>query len=280
MLTSYVTNGKQLQFTKPIVMSIVNLTPDSFYDGGKLLNTQSILKFVEQKIIDGATIIDIGAASSKPNAIVLSAQEEIMRLQEPLIAIRKEFSQVLLSLDTYQSQVAEFAIHHGIDIINDISGGELDAAMLPLIAKHNLPYIMMHMQGTPKTMQQQPTYSNVVTDVYSYFEKKINYCKQLGIQQLILDVGFGFGKTTAHNYQLLKQLSHYKSLGYPLLAGLSRKSMINNIIGTTATEALNGTAVLNTIALLNGATILRVHDVKEASQAIKLVSYYQASSVI
>ena len=221
------------------------------------------------------TIIDIGAASSKPNAIALSAKEEIARLREPLIAIRKEFPHILLSIDTYQSASAEFAIHNGIDIVNDISGGESDAAMFPLIAKHDIPYILMHMQGTPQTMQQQPTYSNVVTDVYSYFETKINDCKQVGIKQLILDVGFGFGKTTEHNYQLLKQLAYFKSLGYPLLAGLSRKSMINNIIDTTAAEALNGTSVLNTIALLNGATILRVHDVKEATQAIKLVNYYQ-----
>jgi len=275
MNKSYVTNGKQLSFEKAQVMAIINITPDSFYDGGKFSSVTDIIKDAEMKISEGATIIDIGAASSRPNAVSISAHDEIERLKEPLIALRKEFPHIIISIDTYLSAVAEVVIDLGADMINDISGGEMDKDMLPLVAKHNIAYVLMHMQGTPQTMQVNPTYNNVVSDVFSFFQKKITLCKNLGLDKLILDVGFGFGKTTEHNFQLLKQLNDFATLDFPLLAGLSRKSMINKIIHSSAVTALNGTTVLNTIALHNGASILRVHDVKEAKQAIDLFEFYK-----
>ena len=275
MNKSYVTNGKQLSFEKAQVMAIINITPDSFYDGGKFSSVTDIIKDAEMKISEGATIIDIGAASSRPNAASISAHDEIERLKEPLMALRKEFPHIIISIDTYLSDVAEVVIDLGADMINDISGGEMDKDMLPLVAKHNIAYVLMHMQGTPQTMQVNPTYNNVVSDVISFFQKKIELCKNLGLDKLILDVGFGFGKTTEHNYQLLKQLNDFTTLDFPLLAGLSRKSMINKIINSSAVTALNGTTVLNTIALHNGASILRVHDVKEAKQAIDLFEFYK-----
>jgi dihydropteroate synthase len=275
MNKSYQTNGKQLSFEKAQVMAIINITPDSFYDGGKFSSVTDIIKDAEMKISEGATIIDIGAASSRPNAVYISSHDEIERLKEPLMALRKEFPHIIISIDTNLSDVAEVVIDLGADMINDISGGEMDKDMLPLVAKHNIAYLLMHMQGTPQTMQVNPTYNNVVSDVFSFFEEKITLCKNLGLDKLILDVGFGFGKTTEHNFQLLKQLNDFATLDFPLLAGLSRKSMINKIIHSSAVTALNGTTVLNTIALHNGASILRVHDVKEAKQAIDLFEFYK-----
>lgn len=276
MYESYLTNGKQLSFEKAQVMAIINLTPDSFYDGGKFSTTADVLKDAEMKLSEGATILDIGAASSRPNAAALTADEEIERLKQPLSELRKHFPNVFISVDTYHSKVAEFAINQGADIINDISGGEMDANMLPLVAKHNVVYVLMHMQGTPQTMQQAPHYHDVVYEVESFFNHKIAVCEGLGFDKLILDVGFGFGKSTEHNYQLLKQLKQFADLGYPVLAGLSRKSMINKVIHTSPVTALNGTTVLNTLALQNGAKILRVHDVKEAKQAVDLFEFYKA----
>ncbi len=274
MYEPYLTNGKQLNFDKPQVMGIINLTPDSFYDGGKYHSLTSILNDVEQKIKDGATIIDIGVASSKPNATVLSTEEEISRLTDPLKAIRETFPYILISIDTYHAKVAEFAVGMGADIINDISAGEMDTDMLPFMAKCQLPYVIMHMQGTPQTMQQNPQYNNVANDVLVFFKQKTEQCKALGIKKLIIDVGFGFGKTTEHNFQLLKQLSDFNALNFPLLVGVSRKSMIYKTLNITSAEALNGTTVLNTLALQQGASILRVHDVKEAAEAIELVTCY------
>lgn len=275
MYESYLTNGKQLSFEKAQVMAIINITPDSFYDGGKFSSVSDIIKDAEMKVNEGATILDIGAASSRPNAKVISVEEEIARLKEPLIELRKHFPNTFISVDTYHAPVAEFSINQGADIINDISGGEMDISMLPLVAKHNVVYVMMHMQGTPQTMQQAPHYHDVVYDVSEFFQKKITICENLGYDKLILDVGFGFGKSTEHNYQLLKQLKQFADLGYPVLAGMSRKSMINNVIHTSPVTALNGTTVLNTIALQNGAKILRVHDVKEAKQTIDLFEFYK-----
>ncbi len=275
MNKSYQTNGKQLSFEKAQVMAIINITPDSFYDGGKFSSVTDIIKDAEMKISEGATIIDIGAASSRPNAVYISSHDEIERLKEPLMALRKEFPHIIISIDTNLSDVAEVVIDLGADMINDISGGEMDKDMLPLVAKHNIAYVLMHMQGTPQTMQVNPTYNNVVSDLFSFFQKKIALCKNLGLDKLILDVGFGFGKTTEHNFQLLKQLNDFATLDFPLLAGLSRKSMINKIIHSSAVTALNGTTVLNTIALHNGASVLRVHDVKEAKQAIDLFEFYK-----
>lgn len=273
MYAQYLTNGKQLNFEKPQVMGIINLTPDSFFDGGKYNSINAILKDVEQKITEGATIIDIGAASSKQNAIQLTAKEEIERLKGPLNKIREEFPNTIISVDTYWSEVAEYVINNGADVINDISAGEIDKYLLSTVAKYDVPYIMMHMQGTPQNMQNNPSYENVVTEVLDFFTKKIEVCKQLGIEKTIIDVGFGFGKTIEHNYQLLTNLSSFTSLKKPLLVGLSRKSMIYKLLNTTPQYALNGTTVLNTLALQQGVNILRVHDVKEAKEAIDLIDF-------
>lgn len=276
MNKTYLTNGKQLSFKKAQVMAIINVTPDSFYDGGKFSSVSGIVKDAEKKISEGASIIDIGAASSRPNAIAISVRDEIIRLREPLIKLRKEFPHTLISIDTYLSEVAEFAIDLGADIINDISGGEIDKNMLPLVAKHQIAYVLMHMQGKPQDMQKNPVYENVVGDLSAFYRSKIEQCKNLGFEKLILDVGFGFGKTVTHNFQLLKHLQDFAGFDFPLLAGLSRKSMINKVIHTNPITALNGTTVLNTIALQNGASILRVHDVKEAKQVIDLFEFYRS----
>ena len=276
MNNTYLTNGKQLSFEKAQVMAIINITPDSFYDGGKFSSVTDIVKDAEMKIHEGATIIDIGAASSRPKAISISVKDEIILLKEPLLKLRKEFPKMLISIDTYLSEVAEFAIDLGADIINDISGGEIDSKMLDVVAKHQIAYVLMHMQGNPQNMQLNPSYVNVVDDLYSFYKEKIAVCQSKGFEKLIIDVGFGFGKTIEHNYELLKHLDRFTDFGFPILAGLSRKSMINQVIHTNPVTALNGTTVLNTIALQNGAKILRVHDVKEAKQAIDLYEFYKA----
>jgi dihydropteroate synthase len=276
MNKTYLTNGKQLSFEKAQVMAIINITPDSFYDGGKFSSVSDIVKDAEMKINEGATIIDIGAASSRPNAVAVSVKDEMVRLREPLIKLRKEFPKVFISIDTYLSEVAEFAIDLGADIINDISGSQLDDKMLDVVAKHQIAYVLMHMQGTPQNMQKNPHYDDVVKDISAFYLKKIEQCKALGLTKLILDVGFGFGKKVEHNFQLLKYLNEFTEFDYPLLVGLSRKSMIHKVINTSPVTALNGTTVLNTIALQNGAKILRVHDVKEAKQAIDLFEFYKS----
>ena len=275
MSKTYLTNGKQLSFEKAQVMAIINITPDSFYDGGKFSSVTDIIKDAEMKIHEGATIIDIGAASSRPNAIAISAKDEIIRLREPLMKLRKEFPEILISIDTYLADVAEFAIDLGADIINDISGSQMDQSMLDVVAKHQIAYVLMHMQGTPQNMQKNPSYDDVVKDISTFYTSKIEQCKSLGFDKLIIDVGFGFGKTVEHNYQLLKHLNEFIVFDYPLLVGLSRKSMINKVIHTSPVTALNGTTVLNTIALQNGAKILRVHDIKEAKQAVDLFEFYK-----
>ena len=276
MYKTYLTNGKQLSFNKPQVMAIINLTPDSFYDGGKFSSVTDVLKDADVKIRQGATIIDVGAVSSKPNAKIVSAKDEMLLLLEPLSQLRNEFPNIIISVDTCLAEVADMAISLGADIINDISGGTLDDKMIDLVAKNDIPYIMMHMQGTPQTMQENPTYKNVVTEINSFFEAAINTCKSKCFDKLILDVGIGFGKTLEHNYQLLKHLNEFKSFELTLLVGLSRKSLVYKIIHTNPNTALNGTTVLNTFALNNGASILRVHDVKEAKQAIDLWSFYDS----
>jgi dihydropteroate synthase len=275
MYNPYLTNGKQLSFEKAQVMAIINITPDSFYDGGKFSSVSDIIKDAEVKIRDGASILDVGAASSRPKAVAVSVKDEIVRLKEPLLKLRKEFPLMIISVDTYLSEVAEFAIELGADIINDISGGEMDPKMIDVVVKHQIPYIIMHMLGTPQNMQHHPSYNNVTKDIFDFLKQKTEYCKLRGMEKLIVDMGFGFGKTTEHNYQLLKDLNEFNALEYPILVGLSRKSMINKVIHTSPETALNGTTVLNTIALQNGAKILRVHDVKEAKQAIDLFEYYK-----
>ncbi len=276
MMNQYLTNGKQLSFEKAQVMAIINVTPDSFYDGGKYSTVTDIIKDAQMKISEGASIIDIGAASSRPNSEVISVEDEIKRLKEPLIALRREFPNTFISVDTYSSKVAEFAIDFGADIINDISGGDMDEKMIEVVAKHQIAYVLMHMKGTPQNMQLNPVYQNIEQELLNFFKDKIDSCLSKKFNKIIIDLGFGFGKTVSHNFQLLKNMNQFTSLGFPILVGLSRKSMINSIINTSPVTALNGTTVVNTIALQNGAKILRVHDVKEAKQAIDLFEYYKS----
>jgi dihydropteroate synthase len=269
-------NGKTLSLKKPVVMGILNLTPDSFYDGGSLPSEKELLIKAEKHIKEGAGILDIGAVSTKPNADEVSEQEELLRLLPALKILRHTFPGIFISVDTYRSHVANASAGEGADIINDISGGMFDEKMFEVIGKLNLPYVLMHIQGTPETMQQNPQYKNVVEDVFTVLSRQINKVQQNGIKQLIIDVGFGFGKTLKHNYELLAGLSKFKDLEFPLLVGVSRKGMIHKALGITPPEALNGTTVINTLALLSGASLLRVHDVKEAMQAIQLVNCYHS----
>lgn len=267
-------NGKLLDVSNPLVMGILNLTPDSFYDGGSNLSELEILQKTEQMLAEGATIIDLGAVSTKPGAKMVSLEEERNRIFSVLKQLIKQFPDAIFSIDTFRSEIAYEAVQEGAHIINDISGGSLDAKMFDVVGKLNVPYILMHMQGTPQNMQLNPSYENVVTEVYKYFYKKIQSAKQAGIKDIILDPGFGFGKTVEHNYKLLKELSYFLHLDCMLLIGVSRKAMINKVLNCSSKNALNGTTTVNTIALLNGAQILRVHDVKQAVEAIKIVGQY------
>lgn len=259
--------------SKPCVMGILNITPDSFYDGGKYLMEGDWLGQTAQMITEGATLIDVGACSSKPGAADISEEDELERLIKVIKSIRKHFPEVLISVDTFRAKVAQKAVEEGANIINDISGGTMDAAMYATVAKLNVPYILMHIQGTPKTMQQQPIYTNVVNEVYAFFENKLRELTQMGVSKIIIDPGFGFGKTLEHNYSLLKQLNKFTALGVPILVGISRKSMVYKLLDTSPDNALNGTTVVNTIAIQNGAKILRVHDVKAANEVIKIADY-------
>ncbi len=267
--TSIKTNG--LNLDEPIIMGILNITPDSFFDGGKYKNEQDIIVQTTKMIEEGAKIIDIGAYSSRPNAEHISEKEELKRILPIVTLIRNHFTEIAISVDTFRSSIAKICIKNGADIINDISGGTLDDNMFKIIAQLNVPYILMHIQGTPQNMQQEPTYTDIVNEVKAYFSEKTEQLKQLGVDNIILDPGFGFGKTVQHNYQLLNALDEFQEFNLPILAGVSRKSMINKVLNTTPQKALNGTTVLNTIALQKGTKILRVHDVKEAMESIKLV---------
>lgn len=264
--------GNLIDLTIPKVMGILNLTPDSFYDGGHYKSDKSILEKVEKMLFDGATFIDIGAYSSRPNATHISGEEELKRLLPVLKLVLRKFPEVLVSIDTFRSNVAKKSIEAGACMINDISAGKMDAHMFETIAKLQVPYILMHMKGTPQTMQQNPTYENIITEVMFYFTEKIHQLRKLGLNDVIIDVGFGFGKTIEHNFKLLENLAYFKHLEVPILSGLSRKSMLYKPLNTSAKEALNATSIANTIALLNGTSILRVHDVKEAVEAVKIVS--------
>ena len=251
-------------------MGILNVTPDSFYDGGRFRNSSSVMRQVDHMLEDGATFIDIGAYSSKPNAEDVSESEELQRISPVVDLIIKNFPEVIISIDTFRSNVAKQCIEAGASLINDISAGHLDSNMLETVARLNVPYIMMHMRGTPKTMQQQTNYDNLVKDILFYFSERIAKARALGIVDLVIDPGFGFAKTLEQNYELLNTLELLKLTDLPILVGVSRKSMIYKTLGTSAEKALNGTTVLNTIALQKGANILRVHDVKEAMECIKL----------
>lgn len=251
-------------------MGILNVTPDSFYDGGRFRNSSAVMRHVDQMLEEGATFIDVGAYSSKPNADDVSEAEELQRILPVVDLIIKNFPEVLLSIDTFRSVVAKQCIEAGACMINDISAGHLDHQMLDTVAKLKVPYIMMHMRGNPKTMQQQTEYDDLVKDILLYFSERIEKARALGIVDLIMDPGFGFAKTLEQNFELLNKLQLLNITELPILAGMSRKSMIYKTLESTAEDALNGTSVLNTIALQKGASILRVHDVKEALDCIKL----------
>lgn len=265
-------NGFLLDLSSPCVMGILNVTPDSFYAGSRMQTEIDITHRVEQIVGEGAGIIDVGAYSSRSNAENVSPAEEMERLRMGLGILRKVQPDAVVSVDTFRADVARMCVEeYGVAIINDIAAGEMDGDMFRTVADLNVPYIMMHMQGTPQNMQQNPHYDNLLKEVFMYFARKVQQLRDLGVKDIILDPGFGFGKTVEHNYELLAHLEEFRIFELPLLAGVSRKSMIYRLLGTTPQEALNGTTVLDTICLLKGADILRVHDVREAVETVKIV---------
>jgi dihydropteroate synthase len=264
--------GKLIDLSHPSVMAILNLTPDSFYAKSRLATVDEAVKATENFIHAGAKFIDIGAYSSRPGAIHISESEEVDRLIPSIQAISREFPDVLISIDTFRAKVAEETIHAGAHIINDIAAGSLDNQMFETVAKLKVPYIMMHMKGTPQNMQDNPSYDHITTEVLDYFAQKIKHLQLLGVNDIIIDPGFGFAKNIDHNYQLLREMEIFHFLEQPILVGFSRKSMITKVLNIKTDEALNGTTVLNTIALMKGAHILRVHDVKEAVQCVELLN--------
>lgn len=270
MFTTLNCKGRLLDISTPIVMGILNITPDSFYDGGRYNDLNTILKQAEKMLEEGAKIIDVGGMSSRPGALEVSVNEELERVIPVIKAIRGRFSEAFISIDTVWAKVAQEAVKAGADIVNDISAGSMDEALIPTVGTLNVPYILMHMQGKPQTMQDQPHYEDVATDILDFFIQKIAELRQNDIHDIVLDPGFGFGKTIEHNYTLLKKMSIFQITNLPLLAGISRKSMIYKVLNTTPDKALNGTTALNMIALQNGANILRVHDVREAVEVIDL----------
>jgi len=272
-LSKYINvNGKLLDLSYPQVMGILNVTPDSFYAGCRAQTEKDITDRARQILDEGASIIDIGAYSSRPNAEHITAEEEINRLRPALEILNRNHPDAIISVDTFRTTVAEVCVkEYGVAIINDISAGEMDENMFDMAAKLQVPYIMMHMQGTPQDMQQTPHYDNLLKEVFMYFAKKVQQLRDRGLNDIILDPGFGFGKTVEHNYELLNHLDEFRVFELPLLVGVSRKSMIYKLLDITSGEALNGTTVVNTIAIEKGADILRVHDVKEAVQAVKIV---------
>jgi dihydropteroate synthase len=259
---------------KPLIMGIINVTPDSFFDGNDTLTTEDFVQKAKQMIEDGADILDIGGQSTRPGSDRIAADEEIKRVLPVLEAIKLNFPNILISIDTYHSAVAAAAVAAGAAIVNDISAGEMDSQMMTTVAGLQVPYILMHLRGTPETMQTMTNYDNLVLNITDYFTVKIDACRKAGIKDIILDPGFGFAKTVAQNFELLKNLNLFNFYGLPILVGLSRKSTIYKTLDITPNEALNGTTVMNTIALLNGANILRVHDVKEAKEVVSLLSAY------
>ena len=266
-------NSKLLDLSTPAIMGILNLTDDSFYDGGQHNSIKKALLQTEKMLDDGAKIIDIGAYSSRPKAKHISHDEEWQRLEKTLQIINKEFPQAILSVDTFRSEIARRSIDNGADIINDISAGNLDPQMFDTVADLNVTYIMMHMQGTPQTMQDNPHYNCIEKEVVNYFLNKVKTLQQKGLFKIIIDPGFGFGKTLEHNYQLLNNLEELHTLELPLLVGVSRKSMVYKVLETDAKNSLNGTTAIHTLCLSKGASILRVHDVKEAVECVKLINF-------
>lgn len=263
--------GKILDFSSPVVMGILNVTPDSFFDGGSYSNEKKVLDRAAQILHEGAGIIDVGGYSTRPGASEVSQDEELSRVVPMIKIISKEFPEAIISIDTFRSEVAKRSVEAGASIVNDVSGGSLDSSMFSVIQQLNVPYILMHMKGTPQTMNQHTTYSNLLSELVGYFQGKILELQNLGIYNIAIDPGFGFAKTKEHNFELLKRLNYLKIVKMPILVGVSRKSMIYKTLNVELEESLNGTTVLNTIALMNGADMLRVHDVKECVQAVKLV---------
>ncbi|WCL80547.1 dihydropteroate synthase [Saprospira sp. CCB-QB6] len=275
MQTTINASGQLLDLSSPKIMGILNLTPDSFYDGGRYLGEEAYLRQLEQMLQQGIDILDIGGASTKPGAVAVSAEEELKRILEPLKRIRQEFPELLISIDSYWAKVIEATAAEGIHIVNDISAGGIDPELWPMVAKLGLPYILMHMQGQPETMQNQPQYTSVVLEVYDFFVERLGALRQLGVKDVILDLGFGFGKTLEQNYQLLAAGQAFKQLGLPILAGISRKSMLYKLLDRQPAEVLPATTAAHIIALEEGARILRVHDVEAARQAIGVWQAYQ-----
>ena len=272
-------NGSLLDLSQPRVMGILNVTPDSFYAGSRTQTEAEIVRRVKQIVSEGAAIIDIGAYSSRPNADNVSAREEMERLRMGLKILFEIQPDAVVSVDTFRADVARMCVEeYGVAIINDIAAGEMDANMFHTVAALNVPYIMMHMQGTPQSMQQHPHYDNLLKEVFLYFARKVQQLRDLGVKDIILDPGFGFGKTMEHNYELLSHLEDFRIFELPLLVGVSRKSMIYRLLDITPQEALNGTTVLDTICLLKGADILRVHDVKEAVETVRIVQAMRNNS--
>jgi dihydropteroate synthase len=262
--------GKLIDLSSPKVMGILNVTPDSFYDGGRFANEKEILNQSEKMLRQGATFIDVGGYSTRPGALEISIEEEKKRTAHAIGIISKHFSDAIITIDTFRSEVAKAAVEVGASLVNDVSGGELDAKMLETISSLKVPYIMMHMRGTPQNMTQLTSYTDLKKEITDFFHTKLFNLKQRGIHDVIIDPGFGFAKNIKQNFELLNHLDHFKILGRPILVGLSRKSMIWKTLNVTAEEALNGTTALNTIAIIKGASILRVHDVKEAMEVIRL----------
>ncbi|MFO7851004.1 MAG: dihydropteroate synthase [Bacteroidota bacterium] len=270
--------GELIDLSVPKVMGVLNITPDSFYKGSRLSSGAEILNRAIIMLESGADMLDIGGFSSRPGADDISEKEEIKRIRSALEILRKEFPSAILSLDTFRSAVAEIGINdYGVDIINDISAGSIDNKMFDIIEKHNIPYVMMHMKGTPQNMQDNPVYEDILTEIIKWFSDKKQKLVLRGVKDIIVDPGFGFGKTIEHNFILLNKLERFDILGLPVMAGISRKSMIWKTLGISPEESLNGTVVLNTVALMKGVSILRVHDVAEAVQAVKLVSRLKGS---
>ena len=270
--------GKLISLQTPLVMGIINATPDSFYEGHLHGGKEGILDIAAAMLTAGAGILDIGGQSTRPGSSRIDSEEEMQRVLPVITAIHQRFPEALISIDTYYSKVAAAAVAAGACIVNDISAGNMDEAMIPVVASLQVPYICMHMKGSPETMQQRPHYDDVVKEVLDFFIYKIDECKRAGIKDIIIDPGFGFGKTIPHNFQLLSNLVVFKILERPILAGISRKGTIYKTLNIDVTEALNGTTVLNTLALQNGANILRVHDVKEAKEVVLLMQEYKKTA--
>ncbi|RYF82598.1 MAG: dihydropteroate synthase [Chitinophagaceae bacterium] len=267
--------GQLLTITEPIVMGILNITPDSFYSGSRLHDADTLLQKAAQMIEEGAAILDIGGQSTRPNSERVSAEEEKRRVIPAIETLQKHFPQQVLSIDSFYASVAKEAVNAGAGIVNDVSAGSIDPQMLPTVAELGVPYVLMHMPGDPQTMQQNAQYKNVTLEVFDYLSFKLKELAKMGMKDVIVDPGFGFGKTIAHNFQLLRELQFFQQLNKPLMVGLSRKATVYKTLQITPEQALNGSTVMHTIALLNGAHILRVHDVKEAKQAIELLQAYK-----